>query len=64
MNNTPSRKTFSVSVITSCLECCKADSKHNYKVPPSGCFYEVSLLTLKLSLEKLLWVVKGYKFQL
>lgn len=25
----------------------RADSKHNYKVPPSGYFYKVSLHTLK-----------------
>lgn len=41
------RKTFSFSVIPSSQECCRADSKYNYKVPSSGCFYKVSLLTLK-----------------
>lgn len=41
------RKTFSVSIIPASQECCRPDSKYNFKVPPSGYFYKVSLLTLK-----------------
>lgn len=34
-------------MIRASQECARADSKHNYKVPSSGCFYKVSLLTRK-----------------
>lgn len=41
-------KALSVSIILSSQECCRADSKHNYEVTPSGSFYKVSLLTLTI----------------
>ena len=41
------RETCTVSIKLSSQECHRADSKYNLKVPSSGCFYNVSLLTLQ-----------------